>query len=136
MLELIFANIFWIIVYFFESLHDINYRTINGIEKFYDGIMFAILHIGFGLIILYYTNEFWYSFSLTVISLMVRLNFHDGLIMVLRGFSWFRLPTFDNPNDIFDKWLIKLGPAFIVVKIILYVASNVYHYLRYVDVLS
>lgn len=132
MIELLFVNVFWALVYLFEALHDINYKTINGIEKYYDGAMFLILHVGFGVVIWYYSGGFWYAFTLTSIGLLIRLNLHDGFIMVFRGLSWFRLPTFDNPNDVFDKILIKLGKTFIWIKIILLFVANSIYYLVWV----
>lgn len=127
MLQLLFVVFFWIVVYVLEALHDINYKTINGVEKFYDSGMFAVLHVGFGLVIWFYTS-FWFAFSLTVISLLVRWNFHDGLIMVFRGLNWFHLPTVDNKNDVFDAIYVKLGTFLIWLKMLLLAIAIVVHH--------
>jgi hypothetical protein len=132
MLELCFVVWFWIVVYALEALHDINYKTINGIEKFYDGGMFAVLHIGFGLVIWFYTS-FGFSFSLTVLGLLVRWNFHDGLIMVFRGLNWFHLPTVDNENDVFDAIYVKLGTILIWLKMLLLAGAIVVHHVTFIN---
>ena len=107
MILLILTIVFWVAVYALEAKHDLNYKTIDGSEKLWDAGMFVVLHLGFSLLILYYDN--WLnSFLLGVISVMIRVVFHDGFINIFRGRDWCGEFTVDNDKDYWDMFMVYL----------------------------
>lgn len=129
MILLILTIAIWIAVYAFEAKHDLNYKTIDGTEKLWDAAMFAVLHIGYGLNIWYYT-DFITAALITAISSLIRTVFHDGFINYFRRRPWCGEFTVDNEKDYWDAlmvWMYARGlkPCLIsatalIISIILY----------------
>lgn len=95
-------------------------------EKFWDSLTFAALHISFGITAWYY-NNFSMAFSLTLVSLGVRLVIHNRFANIWRGKKITAPFTVDGADDLYDKFTLwfeaKFKLSFFYVELLLLVIT-------------
>jgi hypothetical protein len=122
MTELIFTIIAWSLIYVLEIKSDL----MGNKEKFWDSLTFAALHISFGITAWYY-NNFSMAFSLTLVSLGVRLVIHNRFANIWRGKKITAPFTVDGADDLYDKFTLwfeaKFKLSFFYVELLLLVIT-------------
>ncbi|MBU1096863.1 MAG: hypothetical protein KKB34_10315 [Bacteroidetes bacterium] len=107
MLELLFSLIAWSVVYVLEIKSDL----MGNKEKMWDAFTFAALHVTYGLTVWYY-NNFVMAFSLTLVSIGVRLVVHNRFANIWRGKKITAPFTVDGPDDLYDKFTLWFETKF------------------------